>query len=264
MCGIFFSCSPVDHQPPSHALLENLKRRGPDGVESVSSTVTSETTASHKSISKPQKRICFLTFLSTVLSLRGSSIAKQPLRDSESNSILCWNGEAWGIKNKPIQGNDAEHVFKILLNATKRPGDKIDDMRTCCDHSLQGVIDILSSIYGPYAFIFHDAQHHRVFYGRDVLGRRSLLAKRCSDAGLVLSSICDPSEPEGWMEVGADGIYVIDLTADVNQISHVPWVVDPPDSMLSRTLVPQSQSSFGLYVRLIHFSALPFQSLTQR
>ena len=244
MCGIFFSFSQQDHQHPSNDLLKDLRRRGPDGVDSVCTPVTLEAAVSSMSCKNMQKRTRYLTFLSTVLSLRGSSIAKQPLSDPESGSLLCWNGEAWSIGSQSIQVNDAEYVFKSFLEAANRHSDNVDYTFASQDHSLQGVVDILSSITGPYAFVFYDVPHHRVFYGRDALGRRSLLIKRHSTKGLMLSSICDPTDFEGWVEVEADGIYVLDLIAnidfseDVNPVTHIPWVVDYPESILTPTLVP--------------------------
>lgn len=245
MCGMFFSCSQVGHQPPSIALLDDLNRRGPDGADLISPTVTLETTASRKSCLKVQKKNYFLTFLSTVLSLRGSSTIKQPLRDPESGSLLCWNGEAWKIGGQPIQGNDAVYVFNVFLNATKSPSKNPDDTLALRNHSLQGVIDMLSTITGPYAFVFYDAQYHRVFYGRDALGRRSLLLKRSSATSMVLSSTSDRTETEDWMEVEADGIYAFDLNADADlsdddgRVVHIPWAVDRSTSVLPHSMVPQ-------------------------
>ena len=261
MCGIFFSCCQEEHQPPSNALLYGLERRGPDGADSVSSTVTLETTVSPKSCSKMQKQIYFLTFLSTVLSLRGSSIVKQPLRDPETGSLFGWNGEAWSIRNQSIQGNDAEYVFNIFLDATNRHSANADYTLAPKNYGLQGVVDILSSVTGPYAFVFFDAQHHRVFYGRDALGRRSLLTRRYSTTSIVLSSICDPTESEEWMEVEADGIYVLDLTADVDlSVTHIPWVVDHSKSISTRTLVLHIPFLFRLIWKLTNASGPHFQN----
>lgn len=242
MCGIFFSCSQEQHRPPDNALLDGLKRRGPDGAKSISPAVTLETTVSRESGPKIQKRTYFLTFLSTVLSLRGSSVVRQPLTDPESGSLLCWNGEAWKIGNQSIRGNDAECVFDVFLNAIETHSNSTDDKLLLPTHNVQDILHMLSSITGPYAFVFYDAQNHRIFYGRDVLGRRSLLIKRYSTTSIELSSICDPTRSEDWMEVEADGIYVLDLTAhvdlsnDVDRVTHVPWVVDSSKSNLTRTL----------------------------
>ena len=244
MCGIFFSCCQEEHQPPSNTLLDDLRRRGPDGINSVSPTVTFETAVSPNPCSNMQKRTCFLTFHSAVLSLRGSSIVRQPLSDPESGSLLCWNGEVWSAGNQLIQGNDAEYVFKVFLDATNRQRDNADYTSASREHSLQGMVDILSSITGPYAFVFYDAQNHRVFYGRDALGRRSLLIRQHSTRGFVLSSLCDPTESEDWIEVEADGIYVLDLAVDIDRlndvdlVTHIPWVVDLSKSISTRTLVP--------------------------
>lgn len=250
MCGIFFFCSQEKHRPPSNALIDDLQRRGPDGVDSISSSVTLETTASRNFGSKMSKRTCFLTFLSTVLSLRGNAVVRQPLRDPESGSVLCWNGEAWKISNQSIQGNDAESVFDVFLHAMKRNSGNADDALASPNRSLQAVIDMLCSITGPYAFVFYDAQNHRVFYGRDALGRRSLLIRRYSKTSIVLSSICDPTDSGEWMEVEANGIYVLDLTAnmgpsnDADQVTHFPWVVDNSKSVLTRNLVPHTPLPF--------------------
>lgn len=270
MCGIFFSCSQEENRPPSNALLHDLQRRGPDRVDSVSLSVTLEMTTSRNSGFKMQKRTYFLTFLSAVLSLRGSSVVRQPLRDPESGSLLCWNGEAWKIGSQSIQRNDAEHVFDLFLSATRRHSDNADNTLASPYHSLQGVVNMLSSITGPYAFVFYDAQHHRVFYGRDALGRRSLLIKEYSTTSIVLSSICDPIESEDCIEVEADGIYVLDLTADVDlsngvdRVTHVPWVVDYSKSVSTLHLVPHTPLLLRYLKKLTIASALRFQYLTQR
>ena len=244
MCGIYFSCSQQEHRPPSNALIDSLRRRGPDGVDTVSPSVTLETTVSR--ISGSKMRTYFPTFLSTVLSLRGSSVVIQPLRDPKSSSLLCWNGEAWKIGKHFVQGNDAEYVFEVFLNAIIKHSHDADDMLASPNQGLQGILGMLSSITGPYAFVFYDAQHHRVFYGRDALGRRSLLIRRYSTTSIALSSICDPTESEHWMEVEADGVHVFDFTADVDLsngvdlVTHVPWAVDHSNSSLTPTLVPHT------------------------
>ena len=269
MCGIFFSSSEEEYRPPSNALLNDLKRRGPDGANSISPSVTLETMASGNPASKTRKRTYFLTFLSTVLSLRGSSVVRQPLRDQESGSVLCWNGEAWMIGKQAIQSNDAECVFDLFVNAVKRHSDNADETLASPDHSLQGVANVLSSITGPYAFVFYDAQHHRVFYGRDALGRRSLLIRRYSTTHIVLSSIRDPTESEDLMEVEADGLYVLDLAADidpsndVDRVTHVPWVVDHSKSVWTHTLVPPFYPH-QVFKKLTNASALHCQNSTRR
>ena len=246
MCGIFFSCSQEQHRPPSDTLLNDLTRRGPDGANSVTPSVALDISASRSAGSEMHKSAYLLTFLSSVLSLRGNSVVRQPLRDLESGSLLCWNGEAWKVGGQIVQGNDAEFVFDLFLAATRRHSDNADDTLITHDHSLQSVAEMLSSITGPYAFVFYDAQNHRVFYGRDALGRRSLLRRQSSTTTIVLSSICDSADPENWIEVEADGLYVYDMNAGmdlsdiIDRVTRIPWAVDDSKSDLCRPLVLHS------------------------
>jgi len=152
-------------------------------------------------------------FFSTVLSLRGTAIVKQPLQDDKTGSILCWNGEAWSLRGHydSITGNDSQLIFDMLLQQSHLT--PIDDRKT----SLRRIVGIFSSIRGPHAFVFYDARHQYLYYGRDCLGRRSLLRKSISDHYLILSSVCDNATGDNWAEVEADGIYVVDLERTINQ-----------------------------------------------
>ncbi|KAF4512483.1 hypothetical protein G6O67_001618 [Ophiocordyceps sinensis] len=182
MCGIHATIAASEENsliPPS--LHERLRRRGPDHAGSV----TRRLDFGYEPL--------FLSLTSTVLSLRGDAIAKQPLVDSATGSILCWNGEAWRIQGQPVQGNDAQAVLSRLSAADRHGLDS--------SHA-DSVLDVLRAIEGPFAFIYLDYPARRLFYGRDRLGRRSLLIKPgdpfslCSVAG---------SPAAAWVEVEADG-----------------------------------------------------------
>ncbi|KAL2873756.1 hypothetical protein SGCOL_011071 [Colletotrichum sp. CLE4] len=140
----------------------------------------------------------FLTLTSTVLALRGDHITHQPFRDASSGSVLCWNGEAWKIAGEPVHGNDGEAIFALLTAASKR------------DAPEDAILNVLRSIEGPFAFVYFDATSSHLFYGRDRLGRRSLLLN--GEGGIRLSSIAE-STSSSWAEVEADGIYVVDLAS---------------------------------------------------
>jgi hypothetical protein len=139
-----------------------------------------------------------LTFTSTVLSLRGDHVARQPFVDPVTGSVLCWNGEAWALRGEPVQGNDGEAILALLAEISKGSGD---------------VMDVLRDIEGPFAFIYLDKPAKRLYYGRDRLGRRSLLVK--DGFPFSLSSIAE-MPVDGWAEVEADGCYTLDLSADVS------------------------------------------------
>jgi hypothetical protein len=215
MCGIFFALSSNAHIEPDNSTRRLLENRGPDA------------TGLHHITVGPQGQKYHATFLSTVLSLRGTAVVDQPLKHDASGSVLCWNGEAWSIQGQPVTTNDSQSVFALLLDA-------------CAGSAAQStaaVVHLLSSIRGPYALVFYDAVHSRIYFGRDCLGRRSLLRKSTQDNSLVLSSVCDNASGDTWAEVEADGIYVADLdTIDSTSgphITHIPHVrlgqIDAPD-----------------------------------
>lgn len=139
-----------------------------------------------------------LSFRSTVLALRGDSITTQPFEDAASGCVLCWNGEAWRIRDRVVEGNDGAQVFELL---TRTSG-------TSADETENGILDVLRSIEGPFSFVFFHSPTDKIYYGRDRLGRRSLVTS--SDGGFKLCSIAE-SSLSSWQEVEADGIYCLDL-----------------------------------------------------
>ena len=210
MCGIFFSLSHHGFIAPDDNTAKLLRHRGPDR------------TGLHQLVTLPQKDVGQLhaTFLSTVLSLRGTEVVSQPLIDEETGSVLCWNGEAWSIHGETVAGNDSEVVFDLILKACASNGSPSD--------GISAVVRLLSNIRGPYAIVFYDAVNKRIVYGRDCLGRRSLLKKPTADGTIVLSSVCDNVKGEAWTEVEADGIYVVNLHNTILSqnllcnVTHVP------------------------------------------
>ncbi|KAF1992862.1 asparagine synthetase domain-containing protein 1 [Amniculicola lignicola CBS 123094] len=208
MCGIFFSLCRHGHVTPDVDTRNLLNNRGPDNTGTLKLNIAADEHASQP---------LYATFLSTVLSLRGTSIVQQPLNDASTGSVLCWNGEAWSIGSRIVQGNDSRQIFESLLHASIGTS-------ASREHSITGVVGLLSSIRGPFAFVFYDAPNHYIYYGRDCLGRRSLLRKSAATDQLILSSVCDNSSGDQWAEVEADGLYVVDLKArspfDARRIPH--------------------------------------------
>ncbi|KAJ8120620.1 hypothetical protein ONZ43_g2715 [Nemania bipapillata] len=194
MCGIHATITATPDSGLSSDLRQSLINRGPDHFGQAYREV------SHSD----SDQTLHLYFTSTVLALRGDHIARQPLEENTGvGSVLCWNGEAWRINGQPVYGNDGEAIFSILQNSASSPSHLREDY----------VIDALRSIEGPFAFVYYDYAAGRVYYGRDRLGRRSLLIKRSSETdSITLSSIA--SVPTvGWEEVGSDGIWSVDLKA---------------------------------------------------
>ncbi|KAL8717652.1 MAG: hypothetical protein Q9225_005125 [Loekoesia sp. 1 TL-2023] len=228
MCGIYFSHSGHSKLDAPADLVEHLCRRGPDHLSHVPIRHSSG----------------FLTFVSSVLSLRGESLTKQPLQDPESGSILCWNGEAWRFDNKAIDNNDADTIFKVLLDAvgSQDISTALQDRRDIDD----AVVQVLNRIHGPYAFIFYHARPGKVFYGRDPLGRRSLLRSKGEDGSIMISSVCSGFNTANWTEVEADGVYVVHLSNVSNKDTkvterHIAWPESSDEQKaVSRLLQPSA------------------------
>jgi hypothetical protein len=189
MCGIFFSLSRHEYISPDKSTVNLLHNRGPDSIKITNAPIERGEEGGSD---------LYATFLSTVLSLRGAEVIKQPVTDHPSVCVLCWNGEAWSVNGESVTGSDTEVVYGALIRAASTGG-------------RPAVIELLSNIRGPYAIIFWDRFNQCLYYGRDCLGRRSLLKKIATDGSLLLSSVCDNASGEGWEEVEADGIYMLDL-----------------------------------------------------
>ncbi|KAI5466315.1 asparagine synthase-domain-containing protein [Mariannaea sp. PMI_226] len=211
MCGIHAAISSSPDSPISPEVLRCLAKRGPDHTGTVQTQITGRDDA--------QQAALYLSFTSTVLALRGDHVAKQPLVDDAAGSVLCWNGEAWAIRGRPVQGNDGEAVLALLAEASRSAAT-----------DPESVLNALRSIEGPFAFIYFDKTAGRLYYGRDRLGRRSLLIK--AGQPFVLSSFAeDPSE--AWKEVEADGCYMLQLDEGKLPDEMVPMRLDwDPDTSL--------------------------------
>ncbi|KAH6856336.1 asparagine synthase-domain-containing protein [Chaetomium sp. MPI-CAGE-AT-0009] len=211
MCGIHATLSPTPPPDLPPDLRRRLHARGPDHFGQVDRRVPGVDGTTDWS----------LRFTSTVLALRGDHVAPQPMADgSETGSVLCWNGEAWRVGGERVVGNDGEVVFARLAAAAAGWGG------AGCGGGAGGVdavLDVLRGIEGPFAFVYYDAAVGRVFFGRDRLGRRSLLMAPTGHGGLALCSV--PGEAgEGWREVEADGIYVVTVGEDASP-ERYDWAV---------------------------------------
>jgi len=192
MCGIHAIISLGGRlEPPDTAsedLLHHLNSRGPDHLGRLD-------------VHLDERLSILLT--STVLSLRGNHVTRQPFLDDSLGSVLCWNGEAWKLGSRDVDGNDGAALFNLLIHA--------DESDTATEERRQHVLDILRSIQGPFAFIYLDRPAGLLYFGRDRLGRRSLLISEDSQrARITLSSVAEAADAQ-WREVEADGVYVLDL-----------------------------------------------------
>jgi asparagine synthetase B (glutamine-hydrolysing) len=74
----------------------------------------------------------------------------------------------------------------------------------------------MRTIEGPWAFAFFQKSSSTLFFGRDPVGRRSLLISYKNHV-LALSSVFVPADAFEWREVDTRGKYFI-LNLDLDQI----------------------------------------------
>ncbi|PYH42091.1 asparagine synthetase domain-containing protein [Aspergillus saccharolyticus JOP 1030-1] len=206
MCGIFFSIGASKATLPNEETCCLLRKRGPDNfhIHTVQRNVIDNQSTSGASAT------IFLSFVSTVLSMRGDHLVSQPLVDANTGSVLCFNGDAWKIKGGQIEGNDVEPIFRLLLKAVNTLKTDSSEQQNPTD-VVQRVLDVISSISGPFALVFYDAINAKVYFTRDCLGRRSLLQGVDDEGSFKICSLCDSTTTTHFSEVETDGVYVIDL-----------------------------------------------------
>ncbi len=168
MCGIAFSCI-LDECDVISRLESNIRRRGPDEFEVHTIPLERDNLK--------------LEFASSLLQLRGL-VRRASLHDHDKQRILLYNGEVYeglpGLECPEV--NDGERLFGAL---------------GCGE-----VAAVMSRLRGPWAFVYYE--NGVLWWGRDVMGRKSLLMVR-KESGLMLTSVA-PCEDSICAEV-APGLY---------------------------------------------------------
>lgn len=236
MCGIYCIASRQSDRRVSPDARARLVHRGPDSCEEHRVTLpdVEGDEATH------------LTFISSVLCLRGNQLIKQPLVDVETSNVLCWNGEAWQIGSNKIDTNDGQLLLRLLCEACSPSLD--------ANEVQQKITGLLSNIRGPFAMVFLDYHRQTLYFLRDCLGRRSLLSTTTAEGDLVIASVSDPSLSLTWPEVEADGLYIIDFNDSAKSSQSEPWTRRHISHEFSST--ESSQSSDRLVSDIRRFSPL--------
>lgn len=140
-------------------------------------------------------------FAASVLWTQGSKLTVQPSIDEDGN-ILLWNGD----------------IFSGNLIGTKNESDTL----TILEAFKSSVKSTLQQIKGPYSFVYFQKSTKLVYFGRDLLGRHSLLINfNQVDNCLTLASVTS-RKFKNTIELPAIGIFVLELTEDLN-LTFLPW-----------------------------------------
>lgn len=235
MCGIYALISATGYRKPDQKLQNLLCKRGPDHIGHTNTQIPFKNGSSY-----------WVSLTSTVLALRGGLVTSQPFVDPSTQSSFCWNGEAWKIGAEPVEGNDGQAVFESLVGACS--------VQITASKAIRETLKVLRGITGPFAFFFLDKVHSQIYFGRDRLGRRSLLF-RIRDDSIEFASVAD-SVDASWCEVEADGIYRIALSEEVSpQISQNRKLKDGPALSLGYPSEHYSWDAEDSLVSLVIYSS---------
>ena len=195
--------------PPSVAeMREELRRRGPDQ------------TGVHRAQFAPDVT---LDLIGSVLHLRGDVACEQPLIHPNGDALV-WNGEIFGGYEVPPAMSDTVYLMGRLQEA----------------RSSDEVLGVFLRVEGPGAFVYWEHSAQRLWFGRDVLGRRSLLWHRPSapsDALVVCSVAAGGADPRDcYAELTSSFASTVGMFARVAAIALVPneggyWEEVPTDQI---------------------------------
>ena len=190
----------VDENPSYAKIVERIEeaisRRGPDSTN-------------HQTITCDGVDV---TLVASLLALRGDKPFPQPV--SLGEHILIWNGEIFG--NEYFRECVIEHGNDTIC--------LLSHLSECADETQ--VLNTLANIEGPFGFVYVNTRENYLLFGRDILGRRSLLY--CvNDEGtdLIISSVaCHVPGFSQWRSIGVNGIFKLSLKPTTNLLNSIDLI----------------------------------------
>lgn len=168
--------------------------------------------------------------LSSVLSLR-QPFTRQPI--DADDLILQFNGELYN--EACIDGNDTAYILDLLKTALAE------------SESRQiAIMSVLSSLSGEFAVVLTDLMEHRVYFGKDSVGKRSLLY-RLDGNSLTVSSVMASGEAT---ECRNNQLYLVDLNSyKLHEFSYASqWNFTP----LSGTSFIEGETNLEARLSMLH------------
>ncbi|XP_032671834.1 asparagine synthetase domain-containing protein 1 isoform X2 [Odontomachus brunneus] len=142
-------------------------------------------------------------FASAVLWMQGPNITTQPSLDLNGN-LLLWNGD--------------------LFSGCLAKDDVCDTITVLGEfESTTDIIPVLRKIEGPYSLIYYQKSSNILYFGRDIIGRHSLLLKVDNEVNsLTLTSVAS-KKMKGIIEIPAIGIFAMNLNSSCINLACYPW-----------------------------------------
>lgn len=202
-------------------IVNDISRRGPDRVH--------------------QNNVDNLLLCGAVLHIQGVDIEVQPCFDCDGN-ILLWNGEVFGGIDIPSGKSDTAVVIEMLRQKLSKSVQEFSNKVEVLDVA----VTFFSLIEGPFAFIYYHKLMQSVIYGRDRIGRRSLVTLSSSNMTtrhiLISSNITHLFQSNIEQREGNLGIEVRELpVGGVFMQSVAPLAVDDSMSLPAWSFAPYKE-----------------------
>ncbi|KAL1739907.1 asparagine synthase-domain-containing protein [Schizophyllum fasciatum] len=137
-----------------------------------------------------------LVFYASELRLRGDNPVVQP-HEGDGN-VLCWNGEIFGGLDVSPHENDGLKLFVALGSLS----------------TVEQVVEFFGTLEGPYAFVYYQHRTRSLIFGRDPLGRRSLLVHKptAQQPYFILSSTSTGAHSGcRFEELSTTGLFLVNI-----------------------------------------------------
>lgn len=173
----------ADVHPDLQQCLPPLNRRGPDARDirsvSISPNVTIDTA-------------------STLLSMRGAPQTTNNISMPSNQSIVLFNGEIYDGFEDGASGNrcDTQQIHTLIDRAENVEAD---------------FFPVLDQLRGPWSIIFWHSGTKRLYFGRDRLGRRSLLISATTNNHVIITSVPPAESRNNFVEFPPVGLAFIDF-----------------------------------------------------
>ncbi|XP_023288091.1 asparagine synthetase domain-containing protein 1 isoform X2 [Orussus abietinus] len=135
--------------------------------------------------------------------MQGDKCLIQPCIDSTGN-VLLWNGD---IFSGNLASDNTCDTITVLNNF------ELSD----------NISQILKDVEGPYSFVYFQRHKNLLYFGRDCIGRHSLLIKLNLERNFIMLTSAASKNVNGIIEVPAIGIFVIDLNLPIINLACYPW-----------------------------------------
>ena len=142
-------------------------------------------------------------FAASVLWMQGPSLTSQPAVDSSGN-VLLWNGDVFSGNLAQDNICDTDVVLSALQSSSN-------------------VVSVFREIRGPYSFVYYQKSGNLLYFGRDIIGRHSLLLKSNTDENVLTLTSVASKEITGIVEVPAIGIFAMNLANPTINLACYPW-----------------------------------------